>query len=124
MIKLGAAAPYFYQGEKGIYSAAMLKAARNAKFYKVGLWKTCPGTQLVPTKAITTYKAAGTPVASSVTAPSPSTGCDPNYAGCIPLFPPDLNCGDIKALGLAPVTVLGKDPHRLDGDGDGKACTS
>jgi endonuclease YncB( thermonuclease family) len=124
MVEIGAAAPYFYQGEKGIYSAAMLKAARNAKFYKVGLWKTCPGTQLVPTKAITTYKAAGTPVASSVTAPSPSTGCDPNYAGCIPLFPPDLNCGDIKALGLAPVTVLGKDPHRLDGDGDGKACTS
>ena len=128
MVKLGAAAPYFYQGEKGIYSAAMLKAAQDAKFYKVGLWKTCPGTQLVPTKAITTYKTVGTPVASPITTPatvpSPSTGCDPNYAGCIPLFPPDLNCSDIKALGLAPVTVLGKDPHRLDGDGDGKACTS
>lgn len=128
MIKIGAAAPYFYQGEKGIYSAAMLKAAQDAKFYKVGLWKTCPGTQLVPTKAITTYKAVGTPVASPtstlVIAPSPSTGCDLNYAGCIPLYPPDLNCSDIKALGLAPVTVIGKDPHKLDGDGDGKACTS
>jgi endonuclease YncB( thermonuclease family) len=128
MVKIGAAAPYFYQGEKGIYSADMLKAAQDAKFYKVGLWKTCPGTQLVPTKAITTYKAAGTPVASPistpVTAPSPSSGCDPNYAACIPLFPPDLDCGDIKALGLAPVTVIGKDPHKLDGDGDGKACTS
>jgi endonuclease YncB( thermonuclease family) len=128
MVKIGAAAPYFYQGERGIYSATMLKAAQDAKFYKVGLWKTCPGTQLVPTKAITTYKAVGTPVASPITTPatvpSPSNGCDPNYAGCIPLFPPDLNCSDIKALGLAPVTVLGKDPHRLDGDGDGKACTS
>jgi endonuclease YncB( thermonuclease family) len=127
MIKIGAAAPYFYQGEKGIYSAAMLKAAQDAKFYKVGLWKDCPGTKLLPTKAITTYKAAGTPAASPistpVTAPSPSTGCDPNYAGCIPLYPPDLNCSDIKSLGLAPVTVIGKDPHRLDGDGDGKACT-
>jgi hypothetical protein len=40
------------------------------------------------------------------------------------MFPPDLNCSDIKALGLVPVTVIGKDPHRLDGDGDGKACTS
>ncbi len=127
MVKLGAAAPYFYQGEKGKYSAAMLKAAEDAKYYKVGLWKDCPGTQLVPTKAITTYKAAGTPVASPVTAPvttSATTGCDPNYAGCIPLYPPDLNCSDIKALGLTPVTVIGKDPHRLDGDGDGKACTS
>jgi endonuclease YncB( thermonuclease family) len=128
MVKIGAAAPYFYQGEKGIYSASMLKAAQDAKFYKVGLWKTCPGTQLVPTKAITTYKAVGTPVASPITspaiAPNPSTGCDLNYAGCIPLFPPDLDCSDIKALGLSPVTVIGKDPHKLDGDGDGKACTS
>ena len=124
MIKLGAAAPYFYQGEKGVYSAAMLKAAEDAKYYKVGLWKECPGTKLIPTKAITTYKTVGTPVASPVTAPSASSGCDPNYAGCIPLYPPDLNCSDIKALGLAPVTVIGKDPHRLDADGDGKACTS
>ena len=128
MVKIGAAAPYFYQGEKGIYAAAMLKAAQDAKLYKAGLWKDCPGTALAPTKAITTYKAAGTPVATSVatpiTAPSATTGCDPNYAGCIPLYPPDLNCSDIKALGLAPVTVIGKDPHKLDGDGDGKACTS
>ena len=128
MVKLGAAAPYFYQGERGIYSAALLKAAQDAKLYKIGLWKTCPGTQLLPTKAITTYKTAGkavpTPVNSAVTAPSATTGCDPNYAGCIPLYPPDLNCSDIKTLGLAPVTVIGKDPHRLDGDGDGKACTS
>jgi endonuclease YncB( thermonuclease family) len=128
MVKLGAAAPYFYQGEKGTYSAAMLKAAQDAKLYKVGLWKECPGTQLIPTKAITTYKAAGaavaTPVNSPVTAPSATAGCDPNYSGCIPLYPPDLDCKDIKALGLAPVTVIGKDPHRLDADGDGKACTS
>jgi hypothetical protein len=27
-------------------------------------------------------------------------------------------------LGLAPVTVIGNDPHKLDADGDGKACTS
>lgn len=128
MVKIGAAAPYFYQGEKGIYSAAMLKAAQGAKLYKVGLWKSCPGTKLIPTKAISTYKAVGTPVASPTSttaiAPSASASCDPNYSGCIPLFPPDLDCGDIKALGLAPVTVIGKDPHRLDGDGDGKACTS
>jgi len=128
MVKLGAAAPYFYQGEKGIYSAALLKAAQDAKFYKTGLWKDCPGTALAPTKAITTYKAAGTPVATSVatpfTAPSATTGCDPNYAGCIPMYPPDLDCKDIKALGLAPVTVIGKDPHDLDSNDDGIACTS
>jgi endonuclease YncB( thermonuclease family) len=124
MVKLGAAAPYFYQGEKGIYSAVMLKAAQDAKLYKVGLWKDCPGTQLVPTKAITTYKAVGRPVATPATAPSTATGCDPNYAGCIPMYPPDLNCSDLKILGLTPVTVIGKDPHHLDSNGDGKACTT
>jgi hypothetical protein len=124
MVKIGAAAPYFYQGEKGIYSKAMLKAAQDAKLYKVGLWKSCPGTQLLPTKTITTYKAAGTPVATSVTAPSTGSGCYPNYAGCVPMYPPDLDCGDIKALGLAPVIVIGKDPHKLDGDGDGQGCSS
>ena len=118
MVKLGAAAPYFYQGEKGRYSTAMLKAAENAKLYKVGLWKDCPGTKLLPTKAITTYKAIETPVAN------PSATCDPNYGGCVPLYPPDLNCSDIKALGLAPVTSTGLDPHGLDADGDGQACTS
>ena len=126
MVKLGAAAPYFYQGEKGKYSAAMLKAAEDAKLYKVGLWKECPGTKLTPTKAITTYKAIGTPAATPTNSPvaNPSTTCDLNYGGCVPLYPPDLDCSDIKTLGLAPVTVIGLDPHGLDADGDGKACTS
>jgi hypothetical protein len=39
------------------------------------------------------------------------------------MFPPDLNCADIKKLGLAPVRVIGKDVHRLDADGDGIGCT-
>ena len=126
MVKLGAAAPYFYQGEKGKYSAAMLKAAEDAKLYKVGLWKECPGTKLTPTKAITTYKAIGTPAATPTNSPvaNPSTTCDLNYGGCVPLYPPDLDCSDIKTLGLSPVTVIGLDPHGLDADGDGKACTS
>jgi endonuclease YncB( thermonuclease family) len=126
MVKLGAAAPYFYQGEKGKYSAAMLKAAEDAKLYKVGLWKECPGTKLTPTKAITTYKAIGTPAATPTNSPvaNPSTTCDLNYGGCVPLYPPDLDCSDIKTLGLAPVTVIGLDPHGLDADGDGTACTS
>ena len=124
MVKLGAAAPYFYQGEKGIYAAELLKAAQDAKYYKIGLWKDCPGTKLIPTKAVTTYKAVGTQVTTPVASPSGTWKCDPNYAGCIPLYPPDLDCKDIKVLGLAPVTIIGKDPHHLDSNGDGKACTS
>jgi endonuclease YncB( thermonuclease family) len=54
LVKIGAAAPYFYQGEKGKYSNKILKAAKRAKSKKLGLWKKCPGTQLIPTQAITT----------------------------------------------------------------------
>ncbi len=48
-----------------------------------------------------------------------ATACDPNYSGCVPPYPPDLDCLDIKRLARAPVQVLGKDLHKLDGNGDG-----
>jgi micrococcal nuclease len=56
LVKIGAAAPYFYQGEKGKYSNKILKAAERAKSKKLGLWGKCPNTQLVPTKALDTRK--------------------------------------------------------------------
>ncbi len=52
-------------------------------------------------------------------APGSSLGCDPNYEPCLPVYPPDLNCGDVGH----PVRVVGpNDPHGLDGDGDGAGC--
>lgn len=50
--------------------------------------------------------------------PDTAGSCDPNYSGCVPLYPPDVNCPEVAG----PVQVLGSDPHRLDGDGDGVAC--
>jgi len=113
MVKIGAAAPYFYRGELGRYSDRLLKAAENAKAQGLGLWGACPGTKLDPNRALTTRQ----------TQPTPTGECDPNYEGCIPLYPPDLNCSDIRELGLAPVKVIGRDVHRLDSDGDGIGCT-
>jgi len=46
--------------------------------------------------------------------------CDPNYEPCIPVYPPDINCGDLSF----PVRVIGEDPHGLDADGDGIGCDS
>ena len=54
LVRVGAAAPYFYRGEKGQYSNQLLKAAEAAKTKKIGLWKACPNTKLLPTRAITT----------------------------------------------------------------------
>lgn len=114
MVKIGAATPYFYKRKFGMYSQELLAAAETARANKVGLWSACPGTKLDPYRALTTVSEA----------PTTTDGkCDPNYAGCIPIFPPDLNCADIKELGLAPVKVIGRDVHRLDADGDGIGCT-
>lgn len=114
MVRIGAATPYFYKRKLGMYSQELLAAAEAARANKVGLWAACPGTKLDPYRALTTVSQA----------PTTTDGqCDPNYDGCIPVFPPDLNCSDIKRLGLAPVKVIGKDVHRLDADGDGIACT-
>jgi len=86
----------------------------------LGLWKSCPGTQLTPNEDLTTVSAVMTSTASA----SANGACDPNYTECLPVFPPDLDCTDVKRLGLAPVHVIGKDVHKLDRDGDGVGCDS
>lgn len=116
MVEIGAAAPYFYRGELGAYSSKILKAAENAKKNRLGLWGLCPGTQLTPDRSVQTL------VSNSSQTLNPNSSCDPNYEGCVPTFPPDLDCPDIKRLGLAPVRVIGKDVHKLDRDGDGIGC--
>jgi micrococcal nuclease len=119
LVKRGAAAPYFYRGDLGKYSPQLLSEAQKAKAAKRGLWKACPGTRLDPYRAVETGE-SGPP-----TTPPPPTGkCDPNYTNaCVPPYPPDLDCAELRALGLAlPVRVVGGDPHRLDTDNDGLGC--
>ena len=120
LVQIGAATPYFFQGEKGKYAKQLLKAAENAKAKKIGLWKSCPDTKLDPTKPATTGSALASKAVTSTT--STNTKCDPNYQGCIPPYPPDLDCTDIKRMGLAPIRVIGRDVHKFDGDGDGIGC--
>ena len=115
MVRIGAAAPWLYKGVKGQYAQELLEAAETARAKNMGLWASCPDTKLDPYRALTTVYPAQSQT---------NGACDPNYEGCIPLYPPDLNCSDIKKQGLAPVKVIGKDVHRLDADGDGIGCTS
>ena len=120
MVEIGAAAPYFYQGGLGVYSKQFLKAAENAKRNEVGLWKLCPGSKLNPYSALQTSVFKSSP--SATAAKTSNSACNTNYAGCVPAYPPDLDCGDIKRLNLAPVRVIGRDIHKLDRDGDGIGC--
>jgi endonuclease YncB( thermonuclease family) len=119
LVKRGDAAPYFYDGERGKYAAVLFADARRAKTAKRGLWGACPRTRLDPYRAVDTGT-SGPPK----TTPFASAACDPDYAGsCVPRPPPDLDCADLQALGLAlPVRVVGSDRHRLDGDHDGLGC--
>jgi endonuclease YncB( thermonuclease family) len=118
LVEIGAATPYFFKGEKGKYSAQLLMAAQNAKAKKIGLWKLCPNTKLDASKPADTG-----PVPSKLTSsPKANSNCDPNYQGCIPPYPPDLNCEDIKKMKLAPIRVIGVDVHKFDRDGDGIGC--
>jgi Flp pilus assembly pilin Flp len=67
------------------------------------------------------FHKAGTSPPGTLT--PPTAQCDPNYAGCIPPYPPDLNCPDLIALGIPlPVSVVGGDPHDLDPDHNGLGC--
>lgn len=79
------------------------RAESGARGAGSGLWKSCARPAPV------------TPVAP------PSGGCHPSYSPCLPVAD-DLDCADVRALGKAPVRVLGSDPYRLDGDGDGFGC--
>lgn len=68
--------------------------------------------------------AAGQWTACAVRQPKPAPpakGCHPSYLPCLPVVG-DLDCADIRAMGVAPVRVLGSDPYRLDGDDDGFGC--
>lgn len=75
------------------------RLAREAREAGRGLWSACPTDGDRPR--------------------SLSDTCLPDYVGtCVPPGPPDLDCADIGA----PVRVVGDDPHRLDREGDGRAC--
>jgi micrococcal nuclease len=116
LVARGAAAPYFYRGERGRYANTIERAAEAARAAKRGLWHACPATRLDPVHAVETGQSGPASAASGAR-------CDPNYAGdCVPPPPPDLDCADIRALGIAPVRVVGSDPHRLDVDHDGLGC--
>lgn len=54
MVRIGAAAPYFYRAERGIYSEKLLKLAQTAQANKRGIWGACPNSKLEPTRALET----------------------------------------------------------------------
>jgi micrococcal nuclease len=65
-------------------------------------------------------------ISEYVPAPLPLVGggggsCHASYDPCLPIVG-DLDCPDVRALGMAPVSVIGPDSYRLDRDSDGIGC--
>ena len=54
LVRAGAAAPYFYRGERGRHARRLVAAARAARTGRRGLWGACPGTRLVPERQVET----------------------------------------------------------------------
>ncbi len=119
LVREGAAAPYFYSGDKGRYATPIFEAAVAARKAGRGLWGHCRKGS-VPLRA-TRGVSTGTVNATRRTiAGGASASCNPNYTPCVPNSASDLDCPDVGH----PVKVVGSDPYNLDGDGDGSGCES
>ena len=53
-VRVGAAAPYFYRGERGLHARSLTAAAHEARSERRGLWAACPAARLDPGRAIRT----------------------------------------------------------------------
>jgi endonuclease YncB( thermonuclease family) len=54
LVRGGAAAPYFFRGERGRFADALVRAARAAQSGRRGLWGRCPATELRPERQVDT----------------------------------------------------------------------
>jgi endonuclease YncB( thermonuclease family) len=54
LVRVGAAAPYFYLGRRGRYASLLERLALNARAKKLGLWGRCPHTPYAPNKGVST----------------------------------------------------------------------
>jgi endonuclease YncB( thermonuclease family) len=54
LVAVGAAAPWFYEGERGRYFVTLQVLARKARRQRLGLWGACPHTVYDPYHAVTT----------------------------------------------------------------------
>ncbi|HMI09537.1 MAG TPA: G5 domain-containing protein [Candidatus Saccharimonadales bacterium] len=80
----------------------------------------------VTTLAVSEVMSIGTKQPYVAPAPrAPSSSCDPNYTGCVPIAS-DVDCaggsGNGPAYVSGPVQVIGSDIYGLDRDGNGIGC--
>lgn len=136
LVRRGAAAPWFFDGDRGRYAGRFMVAARQARAAGRGLWSACSETVLDASRAVETRKpppppppppppAPAAPVVSPPPSP-PASNCHPSYQGaCLDPNASDYDCAGGSGNGpeyTGYVTVVGYDEYGLDADGDGAGC--
>lgn len=94
------------------YVDELFVAEREARDAGRGLWGAEPAPTPTPKP---------TPEPTAKPTKKPPADCHPSYDPCLPIVD-DLNCPDVRAMGKAPVDVIGPDEYRLDNDHDGTGC--
>jgi micrococcal nuclease len=114
LVATGYAKVYVYGGVRFRHADAFFRAQSRARAAKTGLWgPPCRGNTTKPDPSVRAPT-------SAPPAALPGGACDPNYAGaCIPVHPPDIDCGDIPDRNFH---VVGTDVHGFDADHNGIAC--
>lgn len=103
IVRAGWARAKLYPPDDGRW-AQVQRAERRARRAGRGIWRRC--------------EIAGGADGSTPDPDDRAGDCDPNYSGCVPRHPPDVDCDRVDG----PVRVLGADPHALDGNHDGMGC--
>jgi micrococcal nuclease len=96
-------------------------AEAEAQTLAVGLWGPTPAPPALVAPAVPTARPTPKPTPKPAPKAKPAPNCHPSYVPCLPIVA-DLNCPDVRAMGLAPVRVIGPDDYRLDADHDGYGC--
>ena len=116
LVRQGVASAKSYPPDTA-YDELYRAAEGEARSFAVGLWGPTPA----PAIAKATPKPTPRPTAKPTAKPKPASKCHPSYDPCLPIVD-DLNCPDVRDMGLAPVTVIGPDDYGLDRDNDGFGC--
>jgi micrococcal nuclease len=52
LVRVGAAAPYYYDARRGRYARLLDRLAQHARAHHLGLWGACPGTPYDPDRGV------------------------------------------------------------------------
>jgi endonuclease YncB( thermonuclease family) len=108
LVRVGAAAPYFYEGRRGRYASLLERFTLRARATKLGLWGRCPHTQYDPTRGVSTMRGS-----SSWASPRRRPGADSRRARLPPGRPrPRRASGERRARSRSRRRARAQDEHR------------